>query len=222
MGRYFLASFHPLIRTSAGRRAAERHGIPPFVDGSCRREPDFESAAPAITAICRGRNFAPRLKAGDRIAYITVKGRYLEDVTRGWRLVALLKVVERFESHEEAASWYTAHGLALPNNCLVPGNNPLPFASTHQQPRPQIRARAEGDPERIIRLWDAGYKQRVAAWPVLFACKAKFLDLKLPPQLQERDMLRIFGREPPTRTPPTITARQFRKLLSVARRAARP
>ncbi len=37
---------------------------------TCRREPDFESQFPAISALCRGKLFAPRLNPDDLVAYI--------------------------------------------------------------------------------------------------------------------------------------------------------
>lgn len=72
----YLVSYRPLVNRPAGVIAATRHGISPFVDGSCRREPDFQSEFPSISALCRGRNFAPRLRVGDTAAYITIKGRW--------------------------------------------------------------------------------------------------------------------------------------------------
>jgi len=44
--RYFLATHRPLIQTLCGRQAAARKCLLPFIDGSCRREPDFESHFP--------------------------------------------------------------------------------------------------------------------------------------------------------------------------------
>ena len=156
-GRRFVATFHPLVRTKAGREASSRLAIPPFVDGSCRREPDFESAFPAITALCRGGNFAPRLQPGDAVAYLTVRGRYLHDKVPGWRIVSVLRVLERFESHHAAAEWYAARNIPLPNNCLVPGNPPNTFDRTHGAPRREVLERGRGDPVRTIRVWDSRY-----------------------------------------------------------------
>jgi hypothetical protein len=95
----YLVTCRPLIATRHGITAARRHGLPPFVDASCRREPDFENPRPSISAICRGRNFAPRLRVGDLAVYLTVKGRYPGLAEPHWRLVAVLEVVERFPSH---------------------------------------------------------------------------------------------------------------------------
>jgi len=219
-GQRFVATFHPLIRTRAGRDASSALKIPPFVDGSCRREPDFESAFPAITALCRGGNFAPRLRPGDAIAYLTVRGRYLNDATAGWRIVSVLRVIERFESHLAAAKWYVARQLALPNNCLVPGNEPNSFDRTHRKPRLEVLERGGGDAVRTVRIWDSGYHARAKRWPMVLACEPLYLELRNPPQLRDPDMHRIFGRTLGTRTPPSVDRDSFRKLLRFVRRAA--
>ena len=114
---HYLCTFHPLVENVAGREAIRGHGLPPFIDGSCRREPDLQASAPSISALCRRRNFVPRLFAGDRVAYVSVKGTYAGNT--GWPLVALLTVEERFESHKKAADWYVERGLALPSNCML-------------------------------------------------------------------------------------------------------
>lgn len=62
MPRFYLVTYRPLAYSVAGRKAAEAHGIPPFVDGSIRREPDLESAYPSISCLCRTARFAPRLR----------------------------------------------------------------------------------------------------------------------------------------------------------------
>src|SRR4051812_12314442 len=94
----YLAKYHPLNSTLAGQRAAAQFSIPPYVDGSCRREPDLECEFPAITALCRGELFAPYLKEGDEVIYITTKNFYGESF-RHWRIVARLRILKRFESH---------------------------------------------------------------------------------------------------------------------------
>jgi hypothetical protein len=48
----FLCSFRPLAASVVGQRAANQFGLPRFLDASCRREPDFESAFPSISALC--------------------------------------------------------------------------------------------------------------------------------------------------------------------------
>jgi len=217
--RCFLATFHPLVHNAGGRLAVERFGLPPFIDGSCRREPDLESPCPSITATCRAGGFAPRLHPGDTVAYLTVKGTYGADAFPGWRLVAVLNVEKRFETHDLAAAWYCSKGLALPSNCIVGGNPPKPLELTNGHPPAEIRARfpIASEPERAIRLWDAGYRQRIAKWPVFLVCRATLLDLHAPPQIVESDLLAVFGRIPGTLTPPLITRRQLDDLIQAAR-----
>ena len=121
-GRCYLATFRPLILNAGGRAAAQQYGLPLFIDGPCRREPNFESAFPSITATCCSGNFARRLGVGDRVVYLTVKAKYEGESTPGWRLIAVLCVSHRFSDHGEAARWYSHKRCSLPNNCLVPDN----------------------------------------------------------------------------------------------------
>jgi hypothetical protein len=139
--RSFLATFRPIVHTSSGRTAAVHFALPPFIDRSCRREPDLQSPFPSITATCRAGSFAPRLRVGDRIAYLTAKGRYLGETSAGWRVVAVLHVIERLLSHPDAAAWYRARDLPLPSNCLVDGNPPKPLEQTNGKPPAIVRTR---------------------------------------------------------------------------------
>jgi hypothetical protein len=107
----YLASFKPLNINKYGQVAVETFGLPPYVDCSCRREPDLESRYPSISALCHFTKLAPRLHEGDSVVYITVKGKYPPLNHRHWRLVAIMKVRNRFESHEDAAAWYKAKNL---------------------------------------------------------------------------------------------------------------
>jgi len=217
-GRCFLATFRPLIYSPGGRDAARRYGLPPFIDGSCRREPDLESPFPSITATCRAGKFAPRLVVGDRVAYLTVKGQYLDERQAHWRLVAVLRVVRRFESHPQAAAWYADQGLPLPSNCLVEGNAPKPFELTNRMPPADVKARllGEADSEKAIRLWDAGYRRRVAQYPVVLATQPEFLELHRAPKVHHQELLSIFGRIPATLNPPAIGCHQLDALLQLA------
>jgi hypothetical protein len=158
--RCFLATYRPLIRNHAGREAIRQHALLPFIDGSCRREPDFESRFPSITAACRAGKFAPRLGVGDRIAYLTVKGKYLGASESGWHLVAVLRVILRFESHNDAAVWYERQNQPLPNNCFVRGNPPRPFELTNGNLPKEIKSQigAKRDFNRAVRLWDMTYR----------------------------------------------------------------
>ena len=217
-GRCFLATYRPLVKTFSGRQAMRQHALPPFIDGSCRREPDFESPFPSITATCRSGNFAPRLRVGDRIAYMTVKGRYLGDAESGWRLVAVLRIIQRFPSHAEAACWYAGQSQPLPSNCLVDGNPPKAFGFTNGDPPAEVKKRmiVREDFVRVIRLWDTTYRQRVDKWPVFLATKAEFIELYHPPQLHDADLVAIFTRIPGTLNPPEIPCEKLDRLVEFA------
>ena len=215
-GRCFLATYRPLVRSASGRHAIQEHALPPFIDGSCRREPDFESPFPSITATCRGRNFAPRVQVGDRVMYLTVRGRYPGDMENGWRSVAILRVVHRFDSHDEAAVWYREQRQPLPSNCFAEGNPPKPLELTNGDPPKEVKRREESDPVRVIRLWDSTYRQRIARWPVFLVTEAEFMELNHPPQLVEAQMRAIFGRIPSTLNPPVIACEQLQSLVGLA------
>lgn len=212
--RAFLATYRPLCRTEQGRKASLRYAIPPYVDGSCRREPDLEALAPTVTALCRGRMFAPRLQKGDRIAYITKQGRYEAKLPAHWRLTALLVVEQRFDSHRLAAEWFERQGIPLPRNCMVPGTMPVPLDHTDGELNPQLRAQLGNlTAEEIIREWDRAYKFRSRKWGTVLVCRALFCDLHNPPLIRREDWLSWNGRVPLTRTPPRITERLWQKLV---------
>jgi hypothetical protein len=191
----------------------------PFVDGSCRREPDFEATLPAITALCRGVRFAPRLVAGDRVAYITKKGAYGSGAHH-WRLTALLQVMKRFESHNEAAAWYRQRGLAVPRNCIVHGNAPLPLEYTDGEVPSDLRARLNTlRPDQIVRLWDARYAKRAKEHGVVLACEAIYRELTKPPKIYEQDWIGWIGHVPATRNPPRINEIFWSQIEHVTRRS---
>jgi hypothetical protein len=45
----YLNTYRPLIGNDAGVAAVQKYGIAPYVDSSCRREPDLEHPKPAIS-----------------------------------------------------------------------------------------------------------------------------------------------------------------------------
>lgn len=216
-GRCFLTTYHPLVRTRSGRGAAERHALPPFIDGSCRSEPDFQSTFPSISSCCRAGKFARRLQEGDRVAYLTVKGKYENDVEPGWRVVAILRVIKQFSSHDGAADWYRQQNLSLPANCIVEGNPPKQFEFTSGDPGPSIKKCAEGDPDLTVQLWENAYAERTRKWPHFLATEAEVVNPWNPPQLTQALMKKIFGRLRSTQHPPCIKIEEMDQLLRLAR-----
>lgn len=200
---YFLASYAPLIMSAEGKLAAEQFDIPPYVDYSCRREPDLESPFPSISAICRATNFVPRLNESDVIVYITKKGAYPGCAEKHWRLTAILKVARRFESHEDAATWYEGEGLMLPRNCLVGDIPPLELGHTGCKP-------AEFN---TVEQWDAEYHERVKTTPQFLVCEPLFRCLHAPPVVTGKMMCDAFGRIPGTQNPPKIRRSEYERLI---------
>ena len=212
---HYLNSYKPLCLTKQGRVAVEKFGFPPFIDTSCRREPDFQASVPSISALCRSKMFAPRLREGDSVVYMTVKGQYAPEQFRHWRLVAILRVIKRFESHKEAAGWYQEKGLRVPSNCMVDGNTCLPYEMTAGIPVNKFGDVADQD--ELLKRWDSSYRLRARRCGVFLACEAEFLSLYEPPILIDESLLRIFGRVPPTLTPPPIRETEYQALRGVSK-----
>jgi hypothetical protein len=216
MGRIYVNSFQPLCSTGTGRKVVARFGLPAFIDGSCRREPDFEAAFPALSALCRGGLFAPKLRAGDTVIYLTKK-QALEGLPAHRRLVAILEVMECFDSHEEAAAWYRSQMGALPSNCLVPDNPPVAWEHTHQNPilPPGVAPN--------LTNWNAKYEERASLHPQFRACRPVFLDLHRPAVLTDETLRAVFveyGRIPGTQNPAQIPAGDYERLRQLARKHA--
>lgn len=214
----YLVTYRPLVHTRAGRHAAATYRLPPFIDASCRREPDLAHDMPAITALCRGRMFAPRLRAGDRVIYMTKVGRW-DNGSRDsvWKLVAAVLVAEVLPTHEIAAEWYLGQGQALPSNIMVPGNPPEPWERTSRWIRKELRERL-GDPEanpiRTIAVWDAQYRGRAHAHPAVAVCSVISRRLWTPPTVTRGDWVPLFGGVPHTLTPSAINEPAANALMS--------
>lgn len=196
----------------------EKHALPPFIDSSCRREPDFEAPYPSISGLCRVEKFVPRLEVGDQVAYLTCKIRATPKGPLTRYLVAVLEVVARFERHEDAATWYASKGLKPPSNCIVPGNAPQGYdrtAGIRAQDRERYRS-SEGD-EVVLQEWNAAYSTRADICGVFLACRALHLELSSPLEVTEVALTKIFGKIRGTQTPPNITAREIAELRDLVR-----
>lgn len=200
--RFYLTSYTPLVRTEAGRIASVKHRLRPFIDGSIRREPDLEHEGPAISCLCRAGKFAPRLMAGDFVAYMTIKGDWHGPdgvrLPRHRRLTAILRVEVICDSHEEAARWYRKRELKLPSNCMVAGNPPKPLELSHRMTRFRC-AMSDG---KLHKTWDAAYMQRAKFFGRVVICKAVFRSLGWEaPIVRDRDLKDVFGVVPGTQNP---------------------
>ncbi|WP_309720282.1 hypothetical protein [Armatimonas sp.] len=215
----YLNSYHPLAKCPSGRKAAATHNLPPYADASCRREPDLEASLPAISALCRTTKFAPRLKVGDVVTYITVSSFY-PPITdrRHYRLTAVLEVLKRFEDHESAAAWYSGQGFPIPGNCIVPENPPLPLEKTvgfYFADDEALGKKVKRVPEQVAE-WDRFYADRVSVCSLMLACKPLYTELHSPPAFDSKEAEAIFleyGKMPGTLNPPAISPADFHRLM---------
>lgn len=196
MNSFYLNSFQPLVVTREGVAASSAFNLPPFIDGSIRREPDFQHPCPVITCLCRGGQFAPRLRPGDHVAYLTVKHQYRSRV-RHQRLVAVLAVERLFDSHGEAAACFHDQRMDLPNNLMVQGNQPNPLDHSHRQNRHKSLP-----DEECRRRWDLGYPARARTHGRVVGCRPLFIDTSwAAPEVTDEDLAAVFGYVPGTRNP---------------------
>lgn len=217
-----LDSYHPLCGGPIGMRAVNEFGLLPFLDGSCRREPDFESDFPSITTLCRQQLFAPNLWPNDIIIYITTKGCWLTDYFY-YRLVAILTVSVRKESHFQAKTWYNSNSsTGIPSNCIVDGNKPLPFHLTAGNYQSVLEARnylSSNEKkqaligERRVALWDKDYRQKSNVNGTFIITKPIYVNLLNPSILTDSDMRSVFGKVPNTRNPNIIRDKEVAKRL---------
>jgi hypothetical protein len=141
------------------------------------------------------------------VAYLTRKGSYGGHPSPHWRLVAVLRIKATFPTHRAAADWHLGQGLPLPNDCIVPENPPLPADHTE-------------DPGADIAEWDEHYRRRTQEHGAFTISEPLWMDLYEPRVISDAVMFDVFGRIPPTRTPPAIPDSQFRALLRAAGVAA--
>jgi hypothetical protein len=209
-GACYINEFRSLAETSHGRRAIERGNLPPFIDASCRREPDLESQYPSITALCREGHFAPHLDEGDWVAYMTKNLSYPDQAKSARRLVAVLCIRKTWrspegrlgtEAHQQAAEWYRQQGLPLPSNCMVNGSQPLPLEFTD---------RYQSD----LRDWEAHYLKVARAHGVFHACEVIFRDVINPPRLTNQQLVEWFGSIPNPREIDPLEPTAFTKMLT--------
>ena len=192
----YLVTYTPLTADDAGTAAVKRFGHPPYADASCRRTPDLEATYPSISAVCRGRNFAPRLRVSDVVVYLSKKGRYGTSAKKSfWRVVAVLRVRKTFDSHLQAATWYREAGRELPKNCVVAGNLPLPLSHTGET-NGTLKTK-----NLTYRKWVALYRKRARDVPAFVVCKALYLRLDTPPVLRTSQVKKHLGHNPETQTP---------------------
>ncbi len=223
-GRIKLNSFRPLCLTKSGLNAIKEYNLSPFIDASCRREPDFENPYPSISALCRQGSFAPHLKVDDVIVYMTI-GRKFQPFKKGYHLVSILQVKEVYETHEIAKNEYLNSDLPIPSNCMVSNNPPNDFVKTGGNFTSKLREKQflnKTDIEkgkigkRIIKIWDAEYLNKSKKWKCFVKTEPLFVNVDNPPLISNLDFNHIFGKIPNTRTPNLIAEKQLILLAKIA------
>lgn len=205
----YINEFRPLAEKDQGRKAIRQHDLSPFIDASCRREPDLESAYPSITALCRKGHFAPHLREGDLVVYMTKQFVYPPTTPSTRRLVAVLRVYKSWRSaegqpgtsaHNQAAEWYQQEGLPVPRNCMVRGSEPLPLEVTDRY-----------NPD--LRKWEAHYWKVAREYGVFHACQPLFCEVNDPPRLTNQQLAEWFATIPNPREMSPLAPEAFAKML---------
>ena len=223
-GTIKLNSFRPLCSTTLGLEAIEKYNLPPFIDASCRREPDFQNSYPSISALCRQGRFAPHLRKDDIIVYMTTGGQ-LQPYKQGHHLVAILQVEEVYKTHEMGKSGYLDANLSIPSNCMVIENPPNDFDKTagNFERISQLKTFLSRTEEqrleigrRLLKSWDENYLQRSINFGCFVKTKPLYLNFDNPTQILYSDFDFIFGKVPNTQTPNKLTEKQFIELAKLA------
>jgi len=200
-GKCWIVSFNPMCITARGRRAVKSHGVKPFVDSSCRREPDLEAAYPTITEICRPGKFAFKLAAGDEVVYVSTKDCFGSKLPHH-RYVARLVVLKVIVGHSRAAAFYRSYTKILPSNCIVPNNPPMDWRFVGGEIL-KLTARAM---KRRVSIADKYYSYLAKRFPVFVICKAIYMNLDDPRQIFNVDWVSNFGRVPGTQNPTSFAS----------------
>jgi hypothetical protein len=183
----YLNTFCPLGSSATGRAASYLFNLPPYIEGSARREPDFQHARPCITGMVNSQ-LVRKLEEGDLVVYMA------DDLQHaGKRIVAVLKVIGKMPGHRAAASWYVNGGFSVPNNLMAFGTLPV---SPHETYGAGSFSGLNGSNGLLP---ESRYKKRAKSCPDVAICRIwrNQAHLYHPPLLRDKDMMRIFGRSLP-------------------------
>ena len=212
----YLNTFIPICFNGFGRNNAIAHGLPLFIDGSCRREPDFQNPFPAITQLCRPGKLVTRLSIGDLVIYLSKVGNYRNPPAH-WNLIGILKVINLPINHSSAANYYLRNNIPVSQNIICNHTTPFPLNMTHG-----LSGFPHGNlnPNRIISIWDNGYISRSNNYPKVAITSVwdEHLYLNNPAQITHQMMMDIFNRIPGTQNPPRLTDvewNNFRRIMKI-------
>jgi hypothetical protein len=205
----YLNSYYPLCCNKKGKKALGKNkDLKPYIDGSCRREPDFDNEKPCITGLCRP-GFAQKLSEDDLVIYVTNKRGI-----KSRKIVAVFKVIKVFDNHKTAAKWYINHKKTIPNNIMVKETKPFRLDKTHQ------KFGWDGwlGGIRNLKEWDKGYKERAGRQgnTKVAQCKFVFNKLEEPIDLNQKEWNYISQRSLCTQNPPILKTEEWQRLKEKA------
>ncbi|MEO9851904.1 MAG: hypothetical protein ABJE80_22890 [Reichenbachiella sp.] len=226
VGKIKLNSYQPLCSNLFGREAIKKYHLNPYIDGSCRREPDLENKYPSISSLCRQDSFATKLYPNDVVVYMALKS---DETNSEYRLVSILKVKKRCDTHYLGKMWYDSQNELIPNNCMVKGNPPKTFDMTKSRytskknmldywNKPANKQKIIGD--RIVEKWNSEYQQKSERWSTFIIAKSLFNSITLniePPVITTNDFKSILGRVPLTRTPNNLSKDELKGFCDLAK-----
>jgi hypothetical protein len=209
----FLNSFTPLAVNKFGRAAAALYNIPPYIDGSCRREPDFENLKPAITQLCRPNKLVTRLSNSDLIIYITKLGRYGSNQAH-WKFVGILEVIDIVPDHNSALTYYLNNKITVSQNIMCSNTSPFQLDMTHRICGFNYIGLSSSN---IISKWNAGYNYRANKYRTVAITEVwnNKLFLNSPPLINHQMMKSIFGRIPGTQNPPKLSDFEWQNFKNI-------
>lgn len=216
----FLNSYYPLCTTKKGRDSAIKYKIAPFLDGSCRREPDFIKDKPAITGLCRTNKLLPRLSKGDLVIYLTNKRKYYNSEPKRF-YVGILQVENILSSHKDAMAWYNKNSFHISQNIICENTKPLRSEYTHRFIDKSFK---ENNGEANIRRWNGFYKGRSIKFPLVAQCKIwkKQMELVNPKHISDEEMYKVFKRERVgTQNPPKLKKEEWERFQNIILTKAR-
>lgn len=196
MSKIYLSSFYPLCSTRTGKKAIAKFNLYPFIDGSCRREPDFQNELPCITGLCRP-GFAEKLEIDDKIIYVTNKKGI-----GARKIIAELRVVRIFENHEKAADFYRSINKEIPNNLMATGSQPFDLDKTHRKMGWDEWVKSNNSLEQ----WNNEYIKRSKSNPIVIQCEIIYMNLNNPFKIDES---KLVNRKLVAQNPPILSDEEY-------------
>lgn len=226
MRKIKLVTYKPLCSNIFGINAIKSFGLNPYIDSSCRREPDLELSNPSISGLCRKNKLAPQLKLDDIIIYLTlppkykVAQKYLNQDT--YNLTAILKVINVFPNHISASKWYETNCLPIPSNCMIKGNPPKDFNLTGSNYNSQKKMKdyfslslieKTKEARKQLIIWNKEYNTRADQYPSFVITEYLYNHIINPIPIHKNQLRNIFnGVIPGTQNPKNLSKEEFNKL----------